>query len=109
MAGARLAGRLKPPKPGVVSSTVVSCSYRWEKMMPGEKTGAHGVALYRAKTHSESDRRQEFTQSPRPEISVVVPLFDEAEVVEQFTKDLIGVLNSIHTTWEIVLVNDGSR
>ena len=45
----------------------------------------------------------------RPEISVVVPLHNEAEVVEHFANELITVLREIKTTWEIVLVDDGSR
>ena len=45
----------------------------------------------------------------RPEISVVVPLYDEAEAVGHFADELIKVLRTIQTTWEIVLVDDGSR
>ena len=46
--------------------------------------------------------------SIRPEISVVVPLYNEAEVVGHFANELITILRTIQTTWEIVLVDDGS-
>jgi glycosyltransferase involved in cell wall biosynthesis len=45
----------------------------------------------------------------RPEISVVVPLYIRAEVVGHFTNQLITALRTIETTWEIELVDDGSR
>ena len=43
-----------------------------------------------------------------PEISVVVPLHDEAEVIGIFADELIKVLRTLQTTWEVVLVDDGS-
>jgi len=46
--------------------------------------------------------------SIRPEISVVVPLYNEAAVVGQFADELIATLRTIQTTWEILLVDDGS-
>jgi dolichol-phosphate mannosyltransferase len=47
--------------------------------------------------------------SIRPEISVVVPLYNEAEVVGHFASELIAILRTLQTTWEVVLVDDGSR
>jgi dolichol-phosphate mannosyltransferase len=44
----------------------------------------------------------------RPEISVVIPLHNEADVVVQTLDKLIGVLGTLETTWEIILVDDGS-
>jgi dolichol-phosphate mannosyltransferase len=44
----------------------------------------------------------------RPEISVVVPLHNEAQVVRHLVRALIKVLRTLQTSWEIVLVDDGS-
>jgi len=44
----------------------------------------------------------------RPEITVVVPLHNEADVVADVVGELGRVLGTLGTTWEIVLVDDGS-
>jgi glycosyltransferase involved in cell wall biosynthesis len=44
----------------------------------------------------------------RPEISIVIPLHNEAGVVQQTIDSLVRVLQSLETTWEIVVVDDGS-
>lgn len=44
----------------------------------------------------------------RPEITVVVPLHNEADVVADVVGELTRVLGTLGTTWEIVLVDDGS-
>lgn len=41
--------------------------------------------------------------------SVVVPLFNEEEVILESYRRLKGVMDSLHETYEIILVNDGSR
>jgi dolichol-phosphate mannosyltransferase len=43
-----------------------------------------------------------------PEISVVVPLHNEAAVVGYLAAELVTVLSALQTTWEVVLVDDGS-
>jgi len=43
-----------------------------------------------------------------PEISVVIPLHNEADLVEQAASEVIAVLRTVGTTWEIILVDDGS-
>jgi glycosyltransferase involved in cell wall biosynthesis len=45
----------------------------------------------------------------RPALSVVVPLFDEEEVIERFHARLAPVMDSLGLPWEVVYVNDGSR
>jgi glycosyltransferase involved in cell wall biosynthesis len=44
-----------------------------------------------------------------PALSVVVPLFDEEEVIERFHARLVPVMDSLGLPWEAVYVNDGSR
>jgi dolichol-phosphate mannosyltransferase len=45
----------------------------------------------------------------QPQISIIVPLFNEAEIFENLIERLIKVLNSISLNVEVVLVDDGSR
>ncbi len=46
---------------------------------------------------------------PGPEIAVVVPLFNEAENVAPLVAELVRLFSTLPQTWEIVLVDDGSR
>ncbi len=43
-----------------------------------------------------------------PYLSVVVPVFNEEQSIEPFTEELIGVLESIKRSYEIIFVDDGS-
>ncbi|WP_069743515.1 glycosyltransferase [Streptomyces sp. EN23] len=43
------------------------------------------------------------------QLSVVVPCFDEAEVIESFHAALLGVLDALGDSFEICYVDDGSR
>lgn len=42
-------------------------------------------------------------------LGVVVPIYDEAEVLPEFHRRLTAVLRDLPMTWEIVYVNDGSQ
>ncbi len=42
-------------------------------------------------------------------VSVVVPAYDEAQVLEKFHARLAATMNAIGVDWEVVYVNDGSR
>jgi polyisoprenyl-phosphate glycosyltransferase len=42
-------------------------------------------------------------------VSVVVPVYDEAEVLEIFHARLAAAMNATGVDWEVVYVNDGSR
>jgi glycosyltransferase involved in cell wall biosynthesis len=44
----------------------------------------------------------------RPEISYVVPLFNEAENVEPLYSEITGVLTALGRSYEILLIDDGS-
>jgi len=45
----------------------------------------------------------------RPILSVVVPVFNEEEVIETFHSRLSPVMRALGEPWEVVYVNDGSR
>ena len=45
----------------------------------------------------------------RPAISVVVPAYNEQEVLRAFHARLVPVMEGIGLPWEVVFVNDGSR
>lgn len=45
----------------------------------------------------------------KPEISVVLPVFNESETLAELRQRLIGALESCGRTFEIVFVDDGSR
>jgi polyisoprenyl-phosphate glycosyltransferase len=43
------------------------------------------------------------------EISVVIPLYNEAENIDYLFERLISVLDQLNTSYEIICINDGSR
>jgi dolichol-phosphate mannosyltransferase len=45
----------------------------------------------------------------RPRICVVLPVFNEEEVLEQTYRALASVLDSMPVDWQLLFVNDGSR
>ena len=45
----------------------------------------------------------------RPVISVIVPIFNEEEVIPELHRRMAAVLANIGQPWELVCVNDGSR
>jgi polyisoprenyl-phosphate glycosyltransferase len=49
------------------------------------------------------------TTSSSPELSVLIPVYQEAENLEPLCQRLIPILTQVSTSWEIVFVNDGSR
>jgi len=44
----------------------------------------------------------------RGHLSVIVPAYNEEEVLPQFHRRLSNVMNSLPNTWEVIYVNDGS-
>jgi len=42
-------------------------------------------------------------------LSLIVPMFNEEEVIPVFFSKIIGVLDLVDVEWEIICVNDGSR
>jgi len=55
------------------------------------------------------DRESRNPQVQRPELSVVTPLYNEQENIQQLYQRLTTVLGSLGLSYEIVFVNDGSR
>jgi dolichol-phosphate mannosyltransferase len=49
------------------------------------------------------------TSSEHPVISVVAPVYNEAKSLPEFYDRVSSALNRLGETWELVLVNDGSR
>ena len=45
----------------------------------------------------------------RPEISVVIPLYNEAESIEPLYEELSGVLNTLGKPYEVIIIDDGSK
>jgi glycosyltransferase involved in cell wall biosynthesis len=60
-------------------------------------------------THAAPRGGEPAAAGRRPALSVVVPLFDEEEVIERFHARLAPVMDSLGLPWEVVYVNDGSR
>jgi dolichol-phosphate mannosyltransferase len=46
---------------------------------------------------------------PVPALSVIIPAFNEEENVEPCYRELVGVLEGLGTTFEVIIVDDGSR
>ena len=44
----------------------------------------------------------------RPEVSVVCPFYNEQGIIEEAVRTLIAKLKTLETTWELIVVNDGS-
>lgn len=49
------------------------------------------------------------TETSRPFLSVVAPVFNEAESIAEFIRQLRGVLDGLGKSYEVVFVDDGSR
>ena len=47
--------------------------------------------------------------APRPALSVIVPAYNEQEVLPEFQRRLAAAMDGIGLSWEVVYVNDGSR
>lgn len=48
----------------------------------------------------------------RPELSLVIPIFNEEAIIDELERRLVALLanvESVGDSWEVVLVNDGSR
>jgi polyisoprenyl-phosphate glycosyltransferase len=49
------------------------------------------------------------SRAPLPELSIVVPVFNEEAAIELFLAQVPPLLETITADWEILFVNDGSR
>ena len=57
--------------------------------------------------HQTSSQSQDLSQPPV--ISVIVPIFNEEEVIPELYRRMTAVLGVIGQPWELICVNDGSR
>ena len=59
----------------------------------------------------ETEKERAGSQDPvqHPVISVIVPIFNEEEVIPELYRRMVAVLGDIGQRWELVCVNDGSR
>jgi glycosyltransferase involved in cell wall biosynthesis len=48
-------------------------------------------------------------EAPRPDVSVVIPVHDEADNVSPLFERLVPRLDELGRTWEVIVVDDGSR
>ncbi len=46
---------------------------------------------------------------PRPVVSLVIPIYNEEEVLPTLGARLTELVNRLGVEWEVVFVNDGSR
>lgn len=47
-------------------------------------------------------------REPRPEVSVVIPLYNEVETIPELARRLGQALDAIGRPWEVVIIDDGS-
>jgi dolichol-phosphate mannosyltransferase len=56
-----------------------------------------------------SDIRNPFQTDDTPLLSVVVPMFEEQDNISLLSSRLIAVMDNLESTYEVILVDDGSR
>ena len=49
------------------------------------------------------------TPQPRPTLSILAPVYNEEAVLPELYRRVAAIMDSIGETWELILVNDGSR
>lgn len=49
------------------------------------------------------------TQSESVTLSIIVPIYNEEQVIPELYRRITGVMEKIGVTWEMVCINDGSR
>lgn len=47
--------------------------------------------------------------SPRPTFSIVVPIWNEEQVIPELYRRVVSIMESTSETWELICVDDGSR
>jgi glycosyltransferase involved in cell wall biosynthesis len=56
----------------------------------------------------QTTETSDLTHTPRPDCSIVVPLYNEAKVIDELHNRLITTMDSTGLSWQIVFVDDGS-
>ena len=81
-------------------------------MSPQTETAPPGTAQRPPDAHNPAAAaKQAADHDPilPPVISVIVPIFNEEEVIPELYRRMVAVLDGIGQPWELVCVNDGSR
>lgn len=47
--------------------------------------------------------------STRPTFSIVVPIWNEEEVIPELYRRIVGIMDATNATWELICIDDGSR
>ncbi|GAB4547645.1 MAG: glycosyltransferase family 2 protein [Anaerolineae bacterium] len=68
---------------------------------------AHQAHIYKVQAHSMQVETQ--SDSVTPVFSVVAPVYNEGQGLPEFFSRISRVMDDLGETWELVLVNDGSR
>ncbi len=76
--------------------------------MTGPMCSDHAVAMQTESPIPGAARVTHAADATPVEISIVVPVHNEADGIEEFFAQLIPVLERLGTTWEVICVNDGS-
>ena len=103
------------PRTGVEGSARADRVAAGEDGGPGDRAGrGHGERrMSTTATHAFPSRRSATVQLPvseggRPEISIVIPLFNEVETVPELGRRLTSALEALGRSWEVIIVDDGS-
>src|SRR4051812_44866840 len=59
--------------------------------------------------HSQLNTHLTDNSMPKPYLSIVVPVYNEADNLENLYTRLVNVLDAYQAPYEILFVNDGSR
>lgn len=49
------------------------------------------------------------SQLDPPLLTIVIPVYNETESIEQLLRELFSVLKQMAVTWEVIFVDDGSK
>jgi cellulose synthase/poly-beta-1,6-N-acetylglucosamine synthase-like glycosyltransferase len=69
----------------------------------------HRTQYARFKKASGHLEKRELSLSKQPEFSIVVPVFNEIDCLQEMHQRVADVMNSTGETWEMIIVDDGSR
>src|SRR3954463_7579253 len=75
---------------------------------PHIRVGVPADALPQGRAPLPASPHSATTNDVLPSLSVVVPAYNEAEVIEDFQRRLSAVMDGIGLSWEVVYVDDGS-
>jgi glycosyltransferase involved in cell wall biosynthesis len=90
--------RLRPAVAACARTGILSYSARW---LEGQSYGPEGARFLRSSLWQRE-------RNAMIDISVVVPVFNEAESVPRLAEELHGTLSQLRRSYEVLLIDDGS-